>query len=121
MKFLPSQLAYLITSGIQGVDIPLGSSDGMSKIVDDQGILFRIADMADRLIKIAADSGEYGIGEAYGSPGIGVKEQVLSLKPWLVGKDPLEIDTIYTLLGIDPRQKLMTADGRPVTDDDPPH
>ena len=44
-------------------------------------------------------TGCYGIAEAYGSPGVGVKEQILSLKPWLVGKDPLEIDTIYTYMG----------------------
>src|SRR5918998_1001058 len=47
------------------------------------------------LIKITADDGLYGIGEGYGSPGVGVKEQVLSLKPWLVGQDPLAIDRIY--------------------------
>lgn len=52
------------------------------------------------LVKITADDGTYGIGEAYGTPGIGVKEQVLSLKPWLVGKDPLEIDVLYTMLGL---------------------
>jgi L-alanine-DL-glutamate epimerase-like enolase superfamily enzyme len=51
------------------------------------------------LVKIETDSGLYGIGEAYGSPGVGVKEQVLALKPDLVGKDPLEIDAIYTGLG----------------------
>lgn len=51
------------------------------------------------LVKITADNGVYGIGEAYGSPGIGVKEQILGLKPWLVGKDPLEIDVIFTQLG----------------------
>jgi L-alanine-DL-glutamate epimerase-like enolase superfamily enzyme len=51
-------------------------------------------------VKIVADDGQYGIAEAYGSPGVGVKEQILSLKPWLVGKDPLEIDTIYTTLGV---------------------
>jgi L-alanine-DL-glutamate epimerase-like enolase superfamily enzyme len=51
------------------------------------------------LIKITADNGVYGIGEAYGSPGVGVKEQVLSLKPWLTGKNPLEIDYLYTMLG----------------------
>ena len=28
-----------------------------------------------------------------------MKEQVLSLKPWLVGKDPLEIDALYTQMG----------------------
>ena len=51
------------------------------------------------LVKVIADDGMYGIAEAYGTPAIGVKEQILSLKPWLVGKDPLEIDTLYTFLG----------------------
>src|SRR6266550_888765 len=51
------------------------------------------------LIKIVSDDGLYGIGEAYGTPGVGVKEQVLSLKPWLVGKDPLEIDRLYVTMG----------------------
>jgi len=37
------------------------------------------------LIKVTADDGLYGIAEAYGTPAVGVKEQVLSLKPWLVG------------------------------------
>jgi L-alanine-DL-glutamate epimerase-like enolase superfamily enzyme len=50
------------------------------------------------LVKVVADDGIYGIAEAYGTPGIGVKEQILSLKPRLVGKDPLEIDRIYTNL-----------------------
>src|SRR6478672_8753196 len=52
------------------------------------------------LVKVVADDGQFGIGEAYGTPGVGVKEQILSLKPWLVGKDPLEIDTLYTHLGL---------------------
>ena len=51
------------------------------------------------LVRVLADDGLFGIGEAYGSPGVGVKEQVLSLKPWLIGKDPLEIDVLYTLMG----------------------
>jgi L-alanine-DL-glutamate epimerase-like enolase superfamily enzyme len=51
------------------------------------------------LVKITSDDGLFGIAEAYGSPGVGVKEQILSLKPWLVGKDPLEIDTLYTWMG----------------------
>jgi L-alanine-DL-glutamate epimerase-like enolase superfamily enzyme len=51
------------------------------------------------LVKVTSDAGLYGIAEAYGSPGVGVKEQVLSLKPWLVGKDPLQIDTLYTNMG----------------------
>jgi L-alanine-DL-glutamate epimerase-like enolase superfamily enzyme len=55
------------------------------------------------LVKITADDGLFGIAEAYGSPGVGVKEQVLSLKPWLVGKDPLEIDALYTNMGVGSR------------------
>lgn len=51
------------------------------------------------LIRIVCDDGVYGIAEGYGTPGVGVKEQVLSLKPWLVGKDPLEIDALYTDMG----------------------
>jgi L-alanine-DL-glutamate epimerase-like enolase superfamily enzyme len=51
------------------------------------------------LVKVVSDDGMFGIGEAYGSPGVGVKEQVLSLKPWLLNKDPLEIDTLYTTMG----------------------
>ena len=51
------------------------------------------------LVKVIADDGTFGIGEAYGTPGFGVREQIHSLKSWLVGKDPLEIDKIYTTLG----------------------
>ena len=51
-------------------------------------------------VKITASDGQYGIGEAYGTPAIGVSEQILSLKPALLGKNPLEIDTLYTNLGV---------------------
>jgi L-alanine-DL-glutamate epimerase-like enolase superfamily enzyme len=51
------------------------------------------------LVKVVADGGMYGIAEAYGSPSIGTKEQILKLKPLLIGKDPLGIDAIYTYLG----------------------
>src|SRR6516162_9364883 len=50
------------------------------------------------LVKVMADDGLYGVAEAYGTPGIGVKEQILAMKPGLIGKDPLEVDTIYTRL-----------------------
>ncbi len=51
------------------------------------------------LVKIITDDGIYGIGEGYGSPGVGVKEQIEAIKPSLIGKDPLEIDTLYTWMG----------------------
>jgi L-alanine-DL-glutamate epimerase-like enolase superfamily enzyme len=52
------------------------------------------------LVKVVADNGHYGVAEAYGLPSIGVKEQIEALKPLLVGKNPLEIDAIYTFMGI---------------------
>src|ERR1700730_4311737 len=51
------------------------------------------------LIKVLTDAGVYGIGEGYGSPGVGIKEGVLELRPYFIGKDPLEIDALYTGLG----------------------
>ena len=46
-------------------------------------------------VKIDTDAGVSGIGEGYGSPGVGIKEGVLELKSYLIGKDPLDIETIY--------------------------
>ena len=51
------------------------------------------------LVKVETDAGVHGIGEAYGSPGVGVKEGILDLKNWLVGKDPLDIEALYTHMG----------------------
>ena len=51
------------------------------------------------LVKVESDAGLYGIGEAYGSPGVGVKEGIMALKPEFLGKDPLGIDVLITGLG----------------------
>src|SRR5579864_1352058 len=51
------------------------------------------------LVKVESDAGLFGVGEAYGSPGVGVKEGVFELKRELVGKDPLGIDALITGLG----------------------
>src|SRR5262245_56784598 len=69
------------------------------KIRDVQVMVMQGASRTYTLVKITSDAGLYGIAEAYGSPGVGVKEQVLSLKPWLAGKDPLEIDQLSTPMG----------------------
>ena len=50
-------------------------------------------------VKVSTDTGLFGIGEGYGSPGAGIREQMLALEPLLVGKDPLEIEKIYVGLG----------------------
>jgi L-alanine-DL-glutamate epimerase-like enolase superfamily enzyme len=69
------------------------------KIRDVQVMVMQGPGRSYTLVRVVSDAGPYGIAEAYGSPGIGVKEQILSLKPWLMGKDPLEIDKLYTLMG----------------------
>ena len=69
------------------------------KIRDVQVMLMQGPGRHYTLVKIASDAGLFGIAEAYGSPGVGVKEQILALKPWLVGQDPLEIDRLYTTMG----------------------
>src|SRR5437660_8269149 len=51
------------------------------------------------LVKVLTDAGVYGVGEGYGSPGVGVKEGVLEMRQYFIGKDPLEIDALYTGLG----------------------
>ena len=70
-----------------------------SKIRDVQTMTIQGQSRTYVYVRILSDDGLYGIGEAYGTPAIGVSEQILSLKPWLVGKDPLSIDTIYTNVG----------------------
>ena len=54
------------------------------------------------LVKVIAEDGLYGIAEAYGSPGVGVQEQIEVIKPALIGRDPLKIDVLYTLMGQNP-------------------
>jgi len=70
-----------------------------AKIRDVQVMVMQGASRTYTLVRITSDAGLDGIAEAYGTPGVGVKEQILSLKPWLVGKDPLEIDKLYTQMG----------------------
>ncbi|MEZ5402304.1 MAG: mandelate racemase/muconate lactonizing enzyme family protein [Bryobacteraceae bacterium] len=69
---------------------------GKTKIRDLQVMVMQGPDRNYTYVKIISDDGLHGIGEGYGSPGVGVKEQMLALKKNLIGKDPLGIDVIYT-------------------------
>jgi len=69
-----------------------------TKISDVQTMVLQGPGRNYVFVRVSTADGHSGIGEGYGSPGIAVAEQVLALKPWLVGKDPLEIDKIYTML-----------------------
>ncbi len=49
------------------------------------------------LVKVETDSGVYGVAEAYGSPGLGIVEAIHAVKEFFIGKDPLQIDRLYTV------------------------
>jgi L-alanine-DL-glutamate epimerase-like enolase superfamily enzyme len=72
---------------------------GKTKIRDIRAMMLQGPSRSYTLVKVESDAGLYGIGEAYGSPGVGVKEGVLALRPELIGKDPLGIDVLWTGLG----------------------
>jgi L-alanine-DL-glutamate epimerase-like enolase superfamily enzyme len=75
---------------------------GRQKIRDIQTMLLQ-GPRTYTLVKVIAEDGLYGIAEAYGSPGVGVKEQIEAIKPALIGRDPLAIDVLYTLMGQSPQ------------------
>jgi L-alanine-DL-glutamate epimerase-like enolase superfamily enzyme len=63
---------------------------GKHKIRDVQTMMMQ-GGRTYTLVKITAESGAFGIGEAYGSPGIGVREQILGLKSWLIRSTPASV------------------------------
>ena len=48
------------------------------------------------LVRIDTDAGVSGMAEAYGSPGLGIREEIQGVKETFIGKDPLQIDRLYT-------------------------
>ena len=65
------------------------------KITDIKTMVFQ-GPRTYTLVKVETDTGIFGIAEAYGSPGLGIKEEIHGLKHMFVGKDPLQIDRLYT-------------------------
>ena len=77
------------------------TEQGRQKILDIRAMALQ-GPRTYTLVKVIAEDGLYGIGEAYGSPGAGIKEQIEAIKPSLIGRDPLAIDVLYTLMGQNP-------------------
>ena len=48
------------------------------------------------LVRIDTDAGVSGFAEAYGSPGLGIREELHGVAQTFIGKDPLQIDRLYT-------------------------
>jgi len=72
------------------------SEKGRTKIRDIKTMVLQ-GERTYTLIKVETDAGIYGIGEGYGSPGVGIREGVLELRPLFIGKDPLDIEALYAL------------------------
>ncbi len=70
---------------------------GRARITGIRVMVMQGPERSYTLVRVDSDSGHSGIGEAYGTPGAGVKEGIQALAPRLIGRDPLEIDVLYTL------------------------
>jgi L-alanine-DL-glutamate epimerase-like enolase superfamily enzyme len=71
---------------------------GQARITDVRAMVLQ-GPRTYTLVKVVTGAGVYGIGEGYGSPGVGIKAAVLELRPYFLGKDPLEIEALYNGLG----------------------
>jgi L-alanine-DL-glutamate epimerase-like enolase superfamily enzyme len=78
---------------------------GRVKITDIRAMMLQ-GPRSYTLVKVLTDSGVYGIGEGYGSPATGVKEGVLELRHFFLGKDPLEIDALVSGLQQSPARPV---------------
>ncbi|CAN5265734.1 mandelate racemase/muconate lactonizing enzyme family protein [soil metagenome] len=72
-----------------------------SRISDVQTMTIKGSDRTYTYVRVLTNDGHSGIAEAYGSPGVAVAEQIQALKSTLVGRNPLEIDQIYTRIGME--------------------
>ena len=61
----------------------LAAFEDQAQVRDHLGIVL------PKLVKVETDTGLYGIAEAYGTPGLGIKEAIHGLKGMFIGKDPL--------------------------------
>ncbi|MFP6726028.1 MAG: hypothetical protein VCB63_04180 [Alphaproteobacteria bacterium] len=87
----------------------LGETEkGRQKIHDIKTITLQ-GQRSYTLVKVIAEDGLYGIAEAYGSPGVGMKQQIEAIKPSLIGQDPLAIDVLYTTMGQNPNPGIGWA------------
>ncbi|HYZ83231.1 MAG TPA: mandelate racemase/muconate lactonizing enzyme family protein [Bryobacteraceae bacterium] len=97
-SFLKACTGTAVAGLLSGFEVMAAPQKGQTKIRDIKVMMMQ-GGRTYTLIKVEADSGHYGIAEAYGSPGVGVKEQVLDIAQWLKGKDPLSVDVLYTMMG----------------------
>jgi L-alanine-DL-glutamate epimerase-like enolase superfamily enzyme len=91
-------LGALSAGALGAFDLLAAPLRGRAKIADIKVMVLQ-GPRTYTLVKVISDQGVYGVGEAYGSPGVGVKEGIFEIRPELIGKDPLDIESLFTGLG----------------------
>ena len=93
--FLSSLAAAAVPAWLAGFHQLSASHYGKVKITDIKTMMLQ-GPRTYTLVRIDTDAGISGMAEAYGSPGLGVREAIHGVKESLIGKDPLEIDRLYS-------------------------
>lgn len=87
-----------LSASFAGFNALAAAERGRARISDIRAMVLQ-GPRTYTFVKVLTDAGVYGIGEGYGSPGVGVKAGVLELRGYFLGKDPLEIEALYSGLG----------------------
>ncbi len=94
-SFLSTVAGAAVPAWLAGYHQLSASHYGKVKITDIKTMMLQ-GPRTYTLVRIDTDAGISGVAEAYGSPGLGVREAIHGVKESLIGKDPLEIDRLYT-------------------------
>jgi L-alanine-DL-glutamate epimerase-like enolase superfamily enzyme len=97
-RFLGALSAAPAVTSLAAFEALAAPERGRARIADIRAMILQ-GPRTYTYVKVVTDAGVYGIGEGYGSPGVGVKAGVLELRPYFLGKDPLEIEALYNGLG----------------------
>jgi L-alanine-DL-glutamate epimerase-like enolase superfamily enzyme len=97
-QFIGAISAAPWAASLAGFEALAAPERGRAKIADIRAMVLQ-GPRTYTFVKVVTDAGVYGMGEGYGSPGVGIKAGVLELRPYFLGKDPLEIEALYSGLG----------------------
>jgi len=97
-SFLTSMASISALTMLTPFETLMAAQRDKVKITDIKTMVFKTRPRSRTyiIVKVETDSGLFGIGEAYGSPGVGVVEAIHNVKELYIGKDPLEVVRLYT-------------------------
>ena len=94
-SFLKSMAGLSAAAWFSNFSLLRASEAGKVKITDIKTMLLN-GPRTYTLVKVETDAGLFGIAEAYGSPGLGIVDAIHGVKAFFIGRDPLQIDRLYT-------------------------